>query len=381
MPKASPFDSISRRLSVYGYLAPILDGARVLEIGIGDGAGAAHLLKLGAASVVGADADAQAVSRARASHRQPGLSFAPLERRALEGAGGFDVIVVPEAATLLRAGSGLTPAAAQALLSGRQGRLVLTVPSSDWPAAPSGTGFGFYEVTEALEGLFPRVRMFGVTPFAAYGVAEFSEATSGLRIDGGLVDETAEQPTHYVALAGPDDGIELGMPWCRSRSSWWTTGPGAIASRPAAVAAGADLADVAGVADLRRRLAEAEGKAEGVLRVSRAQSEEIRGAARSVAPGGRVAGRARSGGRTSAPGAGRGRRVGAGSHPPHPGGDDGAGVANHRRAASVGHRCRRGRRRRADRPAARGDPPARGGAGRPRVGAVRAGRPHRRSGG
>ena len=53
MAKASPFEPLSRRLSVYGYLAPLVDGARVLEIGTGEGGGAAHLLRLGATTVVG----------------------------------------------------------------------------------------------------------------------------------------------------------------------------------------------------------------------------------------------------------------------------------------------------------------------------------------
>jgi SAM-dependent methyltransferase len=270
MPKPSPFEALSRRLSVYGYLAPLVDGARVLEIGCGEGGGAAHLQKLGATTVVGADGDAQALSRARAAHRGPGLTFQPVERRALEGAspGGYDLIVVPDGGALLRASSGLTVAAVRSLLTSAGGRLVVLVPSSDraGPAAAAGAA-GFYEVTEALERLFPRVRMFGVTPFAAYGVAEFSEATSGLRIDGGLVDESAEQPTHYLALAGPDDGFELGYALVQIPVE---TGDEA-ARAPAAVPAAAS----ADVADLRRRLAEAEGKAEGVLRVSRAQTEEI----------------------------------------------------------------------------------------------------------
>jgi septal ring factor EnvC (AmiA/AmiB activator) len=280
MAKASPFEPLSRRLSVYGYLAPLVDGARVLEIGTGEGGGAAHLLRLGASAVVGADGDPQLLARARASHREPGLSFQPLERRALEAGGGFDLIVVPDAGSLLRATGGLTITAARALLSGPQGRLVLLVPSADRPGSGhdggSGnrTSAGFYEVTEALERLFPRVRMFGVTPFAAYGVAEFSEATSGLRIDGGLVEEAAEQPTHYLAVAGPDDGVELGYALVQIPVEV----PGhASEGRDVRPAAGGVPAAVDGsdVADLRRRLAESEGKAEGVLRVSRAQTEEI----------------------------------------------------------------------------------------------------------
>ena len=182
--------------------------------------------------------------------------------------------------------------------------------------------------------------MFGVTPFAAYGVAEFSEATSGLRIDGGLVDE-ASRAAHPLPGAGRPGrrrraGLCPGADPCRGPADARPAG-----SAPAAPAPPRTAADVA---DLRRRLAEAEGKAEGVLRVSRAQAEEIeelrarlRRASESRAELDQEVERLRKG-------AGRGRRVGAGSDPADPGGDGGAGAADHRRAAARARR-RCGRRR------------------------------------
>ena len=267
----SPFDSWSRRLAVYGYLAPLFTDRKVLELGCGDGLGAARLRALGAASVLGVDADAASLSRAQENERMPGLQFAPLERRRLESAGAFDLIVVPEGAAWLRPGAPFGPTAVRGLLAPK-GRLAVVVASADWPDANpdhAGSvtgGLGYYALVEELERLFPHVRMFGLTPFAAFGAAEFGAETAGLRIEGGLVEEGADQPTHYLALAGQDEGGELGytllqIPAARRR-----------ATESAHVGAASDEARPGG---LRRRLAEAEGQAEGVLRVSRAQTEEI----------------------------------------------------------------------------------------------------------
>jgi SAM-dependent methyltransferase/chromosome segregation ATPase len=283
----SPFDSWSRRLAVYGYLAPLVTGRRVLELGCGDGSGAERLRSLGASAVVAADDDPQALARARSNvsregdggPRQARITFVALERRALEAAsgGGFDIIVAPDAIALMRPGSPLLPPAAKALLSPR-GRLALMVPNGDRPGGGNGAGAGagYYEMLEALERLFPSVRMFGVTPFAAYGLAEFSEATAGLRIDGGLVEDASLQPTHYVALAGPDQafggGTDLGYALVQvPGADADEAGAGRARQAPAA----GRSSDTAELGELRRRLAEAEGKAEGVVRVSRAQGEEI----------------------------------------------------------------------------------------------------------
>ena len=285
-----PFDLWSRRLAVYGYLAPLVSGKRVLEIGCAEGVGAARLAELGAESVVGADTNQALLARARSEVSAPNLGFAALDRRSLGPAAPFDVIIVPEAAALLRPGNALNPSAARGLL-GAQGRLVVMVGNGDRPGAASGRGY--YEVVEALENLFPKVRMFGVTPFAAYGLAEFAENVAGLRIDGGLVEDASLQPTHYVALAGPDDDLDLGYALVQvpfgpgeiegdSQAPAVTAGSGAGAGAGAGGVAGGlerpisgEAADPDLVRDLRRQLVEAQGQNEGVLRVSRAQGEEI----------------------------------------------------------------------------------------------------------
>jgi len=259
MSPTSPFGSASRRLAAYGYLAPLLEGRRILELGSADGAGSAHLFDLGAAAVLGVDADEARVGRARREHVMDGVTFARLDPAALGRAGGFDLIVVPEAETVIGSGARVTPATLREWLR-PEGRMVLLAQSGDHSR---GAGFGYYEVVEALEPLFPAIRMFGLTPFAAFGLAEFSENPAGLRIEGGLVDEAAEQPTHYLAVAGPEDTerVDLGY---------------ALVQVPA-TGGGENGASVSPEeeSDLRRRLAESEGKLEGLVRVSRAQTEEI----------------------------------------------------------------------------------------------------------
>jgi SAM-dependent methyltransferase len=270
-PPASPFDPFSRRLAVYGYLAPLVVGRRVIEVGCGTGAGAARLQALGAADVLGVDTDPRAIARAgrgvAASSELGGLEFRALEPRALRGAGEFDLVVVPEAAALLGPSPMITAATLQALC-GPGGQVALLVQSADAPGPAAGPGAaGYYEVVELLQQAFPRVRMFGLTPFAAFGLAEFAEAPSGLRIDGALVEEAGEHPTHYLAVAGPDEDFDLGYALMQIPAA--ADGGAAV---PAIEARSTSSADVS---DLRRRLAESEGKCEGLLRVSRAQTEEI----------------------------------------------------------------------------------------------------------
>ena len=72
MTEISAKEVFNRRLPLYAYLEPLLAGRRVLELGTGAGAGAAHLAAHGAAEVVGVDTDAALVERApRAPRRRP----------------------------------------------------------------------------------------------------------------------------------------------------------------------------------------------------------------------------------------------------------------------------------------------------------------------
>jgi SAM-dependent methyltransferase len=259
--------SDGRRSAVYSYLRPVIAGRRVLEIGCGNGNAAALLLRLGAGDVVAAGA-AQEISAARARHREAGLSFASIGAGRVDTTGAFDVVLVPDAAELLRDRSALKLPGLLSLVA-PGGRLVCLVRNGD-----QGEGIAYFDVVDALSPHFSKVRMFGQTPFHAFGIAEFDEAPADLRVESDLVEEQVE-PSHYIAVAGPDEPLCLGYALVQIPAP-----PVEVREVPAPAPAPAPAAVVAptvdpSVAELRKKLTESEGKAEGLLRVSRAQTEEI----------------------------------------------------------------------------------------------------------
>jgi len=231
------FSAINRRRAAYSYLRPIVEGRRVLEVGSVAVEGAAHLMALGAARVATAGHAASAQG------------------------GPFDVVLVPDAAEMFRPAGVASLAAARALVA-PGGRLVCVAGNGD-----AGPGVAYYDVVDALTPHFVRVRMFGQTPFLAFGLAEFDEAVGALRVDSRLVEEAQEQPTHYLVVAGPDEPLALG--YALVQVPLGVQPFGLQTSNNGGMRAPAD------VADLRRSLAEVQGQAEGALRVSRAQGEEI----------------------------------------------------------------------------------------------------------
>jgi len=81
-----------RHLAVYEWIAPLLAGARVLDMACGEGYGTAALAAGGAQSVVGVDANPEAYEHARLRYEGPGLHF---ERGLVEtwgDAGAFDAV-------------------------------------------------------------------------------------------------------------------------------------------------------------------------------------------------------------------------------------------------------------------------------------------------
>jgi SAM-dependent methyltransferase len=253
-----------RHSAVYSYLRPILVGRRVLEIRCGTGESAAHLGRLGARSVVGAD-DSGTVAEARSLQRQGGLSFVTLTAAALEQAGPFDVVLLPEAADVLL---GRAPVSLPAVLKlvAPGGRLVCVVPNGDQKEAG---GLSYYDLVDRLSPHFPKVRMFGQTRFAAWGIAEFDEAAAELRVDSELTQTESEEPSHYLALCGQDEPLSLGYALVQIPSN------AGVSGEDAEVPAAPAKADDASIIELRQRLAEFQGQNEGLIRVSRAQSEEI----------------------------------------------------------------------------------------------------------
>jgi colicin import membrane protein len=253
-----------RRSAVYSYLRPVIEGRRVLEVGCGSGEGAAHLVRLGAKSVIGAGTPSE-VAEARARHHEGALGFVNLTSTSVDAAGVFDLVVLPDAAALLQ-GQGAIKLSALLALVAPGGRLACVVANGD-----QGEGVSYYDVVDALTPHFSKVRMFGQTPFAAYGMAEFDEAAVDLRVEAELAQTEGEEPTHYIALAGPDEPAALGYALVQIPFGGWDGG--APAARPAPSTA--HKSPDAALAEIRQKLVETEGKAEGLLRVSRAQSEEI----------------------------------------------------------------------------------------------------------
>lgn len=260
MAEARALNPETRRLAVYSYLRPLLTGRRVLELGCGDGQGAMHLVALGARSVVAADGDGRVVEQARARHRNPALTFAAATPAALEPLGPFDLVLAPDGAAVVRGLGAISISLARRLL-GPRGRLVCAVENGDRAGAGS-EALPYYDLVDALSPHFASVRMFGQTSFVAFGIAEFDEAGEGLRLETGLSDAN-EEPAHYLAVAGPEAGPSLGYALVQ------------VPFAPAGAAATAPRELEGAASDLRRQLAEAQGQAEGALRVSRAQAEEI----------------------------------------------------------------------------------------------------------
>src|SRR5262249_23593721 len=149
-----------RRLPAYVYLADLFRGRHVLEVGCGDGAGAAHLARAGAASVIGLDRSVADVDLARARHRLVNLTFAVSDYAPLDlDDRAVDVICVPGGAELARWPTFLDEA--RRVLA-RDGRIVMTVPSADRAGAAPG-GLSYHDLVGRLAPVFGEVRMIAVT--------------------------------------------------------------------------------------------------------------------------------------------------------------------------------------------------------------------------
>ena len=282
----------NRRLPLYAYLEPLLAGRRVLELGSGTGAGTAYLASHGAAEVLGLETDAALVERARARHDGPNLAFrAVASLLDVIPVGPFDVVLVPEAETLLRRPEAI-PSLGRLLAAG--GRLILAASSSDrGPVGVATAGVGYYELTDALLPHFPVVQTFGITPFAGFGVVEFEVDGDGLRVDSRLVEGGAEPPAAYIAVAGPERAAELGYalvqvpfaPIEAKLSAVAETDDRGAAARLSAAERRLDEVERRSRArveeaetrasELRRRLEDAGAETGSAMRIARAQGEEM----------------------------------------------------------------------------------------------------------
>jgi SAM-dependent methyltransferase len=283
---------LNRRLPLYAYLEPLIAGRRVLELGSGTGEGAAYLASHGAAEVTAIDSDGAAIERARARHGAANVTFRVAGSLLdVVPTAPFDVVIVPEAEALVRRPESM-PALARLVAQG--GRLVLVAASADRGQAGAG-GVGYYELTDALLPQFAAVQMFGVTPFAGFGVVEFDVDGDGLRVDSRLVEGGAEAPTAYVAVAGSTRAAELGyalvqVPFAPIEARLTAVADAEAADRGAEARltsterrleeverrsrARVDEAE-SRVGELRRKLDDALSQSDSGMRVARAQGEEI----------------------------------------------------------------------------------------------------------
>jgi septal ring factor EnvC (AmiA/AmiB activator) len=198
------------------------------------------------------------------------VSFLTMTAASLEQAGPFDVVLIPEAADILLDRGPLALTTALKLVA-PGGRLICVAPNGDRTDV-FAPGVSYFDIVDRLSPHFPKVRMFGQTPFAAWGLAEFDEAPAELRVEPDLAQAENEEPSHYLALCGHDEALSLGYALVQipARAS-----EGSAAQRPMPEPCAEVEAPDAALAELRRKLAEAQGQAEGLVRVSRAQSEEI----------------------------------------------------------------------------------------------------------
>ncbi|HEX3694909.1 MAG TPA: methyltransferase domain-containing protein, partial [Polyangia bacterium] len=292
-------DPLGHRLPLYAYLEPVYAGRRVLEVGCGVGAGAEYLLTHGAERVVGIDTDPAAIEQGRARLRRPNLDLrlTPTLGELPPLAETFDLIMVPDAEALIRR-PGIIGAWKRLLADG--GRLVVSVANGDRARAASALadgGVGYYEIADALGAHFPRVRMFGQTPFLGFGMIEFEGAPQELHVDSRLIDGGAEPATRYLAVGGTDEVLGLGyalvqVPFAPLEASLSAGGEsssnGPRTPAPDGLSANerrledserrmrSRLEEAEGrVAELRRRVDDATAQSDSALRITRAQGEEI----------------------------------------------------------------------------------------------------------
>ena len=209
MPERNATEFLNLRLPLYAYTAPLWQGRRVLEIGCGDGGSADYLGSHGAERVLSVDLDAGRADRARIRHARPRVEFRALgDLRHIATTGEpFDVAIVPEGHLLLA-----TPALIGELrrLLGDGGHLIVAVPAADRKGKLLGDGVGYYDLADSLAERFPVVRMLGQTPFLGFGLVEFDGSADALRVDVSLLQGGAEQPSHYVGIAGATVPQSLG---------------------------------------------------------------------------------------------------------------------------------------------------------------------------
>jgi len=253
-------DDTWTRLVRYAFVQEWLGDRDVLEVGCGNGTGAA-LLADRSRHVVSGDVSGDVVARARLRTTRPNLEFRAIDPLAIDlPDASFDVVSVPAAEAWIRDARFLAEIR-RVLRPG--GLLYIAVASADRPGVASG--LGYHDFVALLGRAFPTVRAIAQVPGVHFTLTEFApEGEPDPCLDGSLLDDP-EPCSHYVALCG--DG-EVPHP-----------GYGVLVVPKLALAEGDATDRAVETVRLEARAAQAEARAElldGELRDQRSQS---RGAA------------------------------------------------------------------------------------------------------
>lgn len=200
MPQHASTTPSQSRLARYLYVAALIRGRRVLEIGCGDGEGAQFLAKRGARSVLGLDVDG-------AGPGKPGKDVAlrPIARSELvrpdglrSAVGGtFDVIFLHATPELYTA----TFLAELRRLLSPGGHLIVAARSKE-AFATDPNAIGYFTLFDGLTAAgLGHVAMLGQSPFFGAAVVPFGTNEPPLYFDDTLAPP--ENPEEYVALCGP----------------------------------------------------------------------------------------------------------------------------------------------------------------------------------
>lgn len=191
-----------RRLPHYLYVADLIAGRQVIEIGCGSGEGARFLADHGAARVVGVDARSGKVEQARRRYSAANLTFRHEDPASMELRDhSFDCVFVPDGAAAVR-----RPALLRELrrILAPGGHMILLSASAD--RDPEAPGLTYHEIKDALEPLFAPVRMVAQTPLVAMGLVEYAaEESDQVALDTSLVEWTRAPDgvvTDYMAICG-----------------------------------------------------------------------------------------------------------------------------------------------------------------------------------
>jgi ubiquinone/menaquinone biosynthesis C-methylase UbiE len=200
-----------RKLPHYLYVADLIAGKQVIEIGCGSGEGARFLADHGAARVVGVDARSGKVEQARRRYSAANLTFRHEDPASMELRDhSFDCVFVPDGAAAAK-----RPALLRELrrILAPGGHLILVSASAD--RDPEAPGLTFHELKDALEPLFAPVRMVAQSPMVAMSLVEYAEEESdNVAFDTSLVEWTHAPDgvvIDYMAICGGATDVARGF--------------------------------------------------------------------------------------------------------------------------------------------------------------------------